>query len=118
VKPSVTDQLYSEKARLLRDIDEINGAIASLEGFVPGNSEARLLSLCRAYPEAVEAARTAGLKPTHFNGTGPVYAAILELDRRHEPVSVVRQISDAKGLGEVATERPVPPAGEATVHWY
>ncbi len=38
-------------------------------------------------------------------------------DMEHEPVSVIHQISDAKGLGKMATPGPVPPGSEAAIHW-
>jgi len=38
-------------------------------------------------------------------------------DMEHEPVSIVHQISDAKGLGKMATPSPVPPGSEASLHW-
>jgi hypothetical protein len=39
-------------------------------------------------------------------------------DMEQCPVSVIHQISDAKGLGKMATKSPVPPGSEASIHWY
>jgi hypothetical protein len=35
----------------------------------------------------------------------------------HEPVSVIHQKCDAKGLGKMATSGPVPAGSEAALHW-